>query len=66
MKNLKIALEIDGTALREALDAVNDEKRQAGDVNRLTLRAVKARLEDPDFSQVLAEMVLDAAIEDLA
>ena len=46
---MRVMLVINEQDLRDALVDVNDDKRQSGDPNKLTLAQVKAKLKDADY-----------------
>lgn len=63
---MRVMLVINEQDLRDALVDVNDDKRQSGDPNKLTLAQVKAKLKDADYLRGAASDLLDATIEALA
>ena len=63
---MRVILEIDDTAITEAVSSINDDRRQSGHPDRLTVRRVKAALRDPERLADEAAGWLERTIDALA
>lgn len=62
---MRVVLEVDDAEIAEAVADANDDKRQSGDVNKITVKMVKARLRDQEWLVASASALLGSTIEDL-
>ena len=63
---MRVVLDISERDMRDAINDINDDRRQSGDPDKLTITQVKAQLKDQEFLAGIADEVLNSTIEALA
>jgi len=63
---MRVVLDISERDMRDVIGDINDNRRQDGNLDKLTLAQVKAKLKDQEYLKGVADELLASTIEILA